>query len=175
MSKAFRLIPILLLVWLVIGFAWRLVEPSDPTVRSQLVNKDIPDFTLPAAVPGKPALDSASLKDGGPRLLNLFASWCVPCIAEAPVLEELARRGATIDGIAIRDRPAAIRAFLDRHGDPYRAIGSDENSAVQLSLGSVGVPETFVIDSTGTIRFQYVGPIQPGDVDKVLAELEKAR
>jgi cytochrome c biogenesis protein CcmG, thiol:disulfide interchange protein DsbE len=169
------LIPLLLLAWLVIGFAWRIVQPADPTIRSQMVEKAVPDFALPAALPGKPALRSADLADGRPRLLNLFASWCGPCIAEAAVLQELRRRGVAIDGIAIRDRPEAVAAFLERHGDPYDRIGSDRNSSVQLSLGSVGVPETFVVDGKGVIRFQYIGPIQPADVPKIIEELEKAR
>lgn len=175
MSRALRLIPIILLVWLVLGFGWRLIKPEDPTIRSQLVEKAVPEFELPPAVPNKPSLTSADLASGEPRLLNLFASWCVPCVAEAPVLEELRRRGVRIDGIAIRDRPEAVAAFLVRYGDPYDRIGSDTHSRVQLALGSVGVPETFIVDGKGVIRYQYVGPIRQSDIPTVLAELEKTR
>lgn len=175
MSRAFRLLPIIFVVWIVGTFAWKLVQPSDTTVRSQLVNRQVPDFSLPAAVPGVPALHSAELATGQPRLLNLFGSWCVPCIAEAPVLEELKRKGAKIDGIAIRDTSGALGAFLDRHGNPYERIGSDENSSVQLALGSSGVPETFIIDGKGVIRFQHIGPIKPEDVAGILAKLEEVR
>jgi len=175
MSRALRLLPIIFIVWVLGTFAWKLLQPADPTVRSQLVNRDVPAFELPAAVPGTPALRSADLATGEPRLLNLFASWCVPCIAEAPVLEEMQRKGAKIDGIAIRDTPVALAAFLNRHGNPYGRIGSDRNSSVQLALGSVGVPETFIVDGKGVIRFQHIGPIKPEDVPGILSKLEQVR
>jgi cytochrome c biogenesis protein CcmG/thiol:disulfide interchange protein DsbE len=175
MSRAFRLLPILLLVWILIAFAWRLIQPPDPTVRSRLVNREVPQFSLQSAVPGIPGLSSADLATGEPRLLNLFGSWCIPCIAEAPMLDELRSKGAKIDGIAIRDTVAGVSAFLERHGNPYERIGNDPNSNAQLALGSVGVPETFVIDGKGVIRFQHVGPIEPNHVPEILAKLEEVR
>ena len=175
MSRAFRLLPILLLVWILIAFAWRLIQPPDPTVRSRLVNREVPQFVLQPAVPGIPGLSSAELATGEPRLLNLFGSWCIPCIAEAPVLEELQSKGAKIDGIAIRDTAAGVSAFLERRGNPYERIGTDPNSNVQLALGSVGVPETFIVDGKGVIRFQHIGPIEPDDVPDILAKLEEVR
>ena len=175
MSRALRLLPIIFIVWVLGTFAWKLIQPSDTTIRSQLVNREVPAFELPAALPGAPPLRSADLATGEPRLLNLFASWCVPCIAEAPVLEDLQRRGVKIDGIAIRDTPSAVGAFFDRHGNPYARIGSDRNSSVQLAMGSVGVPETFVIDGKGVIRFQHIGPIKPEDVPGILAKLDEVR
>ena len=148
---------------------------NDPTVRSQLVNRPVPEFELAQVVPVVPGLRSTDLATGEPRLLNLIDSWCVPCVAEAPVLEDLKRRGVQIDGIAIRDTPGGIAAFLGRYGNPYSRIGSDPTSRAQLALGSAGVPETFVIDGKGVIRLQFVGPIGRGDVSKVLEELEKVR
>jgi cytochrome c biogenesis protein CcmG, thiol:disulfide interchange protein DsbE len=174
-SRGLRLLPVILLVWILIAFAWRLIQPSDPTVRSQLVNREVPEFQLPPAIPGTPGLNSADLATGEPRLLNLFASWCVPCIAEAPVLEELKRQGVKIDGIAIRDTPGGVAAFLERHGNPYERMGSDRTSRVQLSLGSAGVPETFLIDGKGVIRLQHIGPIERDDIPRLLAEMEKVR
>jgi cytochrome c biogenesis protein CcmG/thiol:disulfide interchange protein DsbE len=135
----------------------------------------VPVFALPAAIAGKPGLASADFALGRPRLLNLFASWCVPCIAEAPMLAELQRRGVAIDAIAIRDRPEDVAGFLASHGDPFARIGADDNSRVQLALGSSGVPESFVVDGRGIIRYQHIGPIDPGDIPLILAELEKAR
>ena len=105
MSRGLRLIPIVLLIWFVGGLAWRLVKPADPAVPSQLVQREVPAFQLGAAVPGKPGLNSAELASGGPRLLNIFASWCVPCVGEAPVLAELSRRGVKIDAIGLRRSP----------------------------------------------------------------------
>ena len=175
MSRAVRLLPVFLLLLLVAGFVWRLANPADPVVRSQLVGQPVPQFELPPAVPGKPGLSSADLSAGEPQLVNIFASWCIPCIVEAPVLEQLHRSGVPIDAIAIRDRPEDVAAFLREHGDPFRRIGADDHSRVQLALGSSGVPESFVVDGRGIIRYQHVGPIAPADVPKILAEMEKAR
>jgi cytochrome c biogenesis protein CcmG/thiol:disulfide interchange protein DsbE len=87
----------------------------------------------------------------------------------------LAQQGVVVDGIAIRDRPQDLAGFLARYGNPFRAIGSDPASQVQISLGSSGVPETFVVDAAGIIRYQHIGPIEPGDVNVILAKLGAAR
>jgi cytochrome c biogenesis protein CcmG/thiol:disulfide interchange protein DsbE len=167
--------PLGLLLLFAITVAWRLSNPPETTIRSQLEGKPVPAFRLPPAAPGNPALASTDLVDGQPKLLNIFASWCVPCIAEAPLLLELQSRGVIIDAIAIRDRPEDVAAFLARHGNPFTRIGSDTDSRVQLALGSSGVPESFVVDGEGIIRFQHVGPIESKDIPVLLAELEKAR
>jgi len=174
MSRAMRFVPLALLLAFVGLVAWRLAVPADTVIRSQLEGKPVPVFELPPALPGRSALSSADLATGKQRLVNIFASWCVPCIAEAPVLGELKRRGVVIDGIAIRDRPEDVADFLKRNGDPYDRIGADMRSSVQMALGSSGVPESFVVDGRGIIRYQHVGPIMPQDLDTVLAELEKA-
>ncbi len=174
MSRWLRLTPVVLLALVIAALVWRLAHPEDTTIRSRLTSKPVPEFTLPAASPNRPGLASSDLK-GGPRLVNLFASWCVPCIAEAPLLAELKRQGVAIDGIAIRDRPEDLAAFLGAHGNPFDRIGADDNSRVQLALGSAGVPESFVVDGRGIIRYQHVGPIEPADVPTILAQLEQAR
>ena len=175
MRGTLRFLPLALLLAFVGFVAWRLANPADTTIRSRLEGKPVPEFALPPALPGRAGLASADLATGQPRLVNIFASWCVPCIAEAPVLAELEARGVAIDGIAIRDRPEDVADFLRRHGDPYDRIGADMQSAVQLALGSSGVPESFVVDGRGIIRRQHVGAIMPKDVPAILAELEKAR
>ncbi len=175
MSRWLRLTPVVLLGLVLAALVWRLANPEDPTIRSRLAGKPVPAFALPPALPGKPGLASADLATGKPRLLNVFASWCVPCIAEAKVLEALKRRGVAIDAIAIRDRPEDVAEFLASYGDPFRRMGSDDNSRVQLALGSSGVPESFVVDGRGVIRYQHIGPIEPAHVPAILAELEKAK
>ena len=175
MSRGLRLIPIILLIWIVGGLAWRLVKPPTPEVPSKLVNYSAPQFTLEPLAPGKPGLRTADLATGEPHLLNIFASWCVPCVGEAPVLGELRRRGVKIDAIAVRDTPAAVTAFLGRYGDPYERLGSDPQSGVQIALGSSGVPETFVVDGHGVIRRQYIGPLSSSNIPGVLRELEEVR
>ncbi|MBY8823033.1 DsbE family thiol:disulfide interchange protein [Sphingomonas colocasiae] len=156
--------------------AYGLINPAERTIDSKLIGKPLPQFALPAAAPGIAGLSQADLAEGGePRLLNIFASWCLPCIAEAPVLEGLAGQGVQIDAIAIRDKPEDVAAFLKRHGNPYKRIGSDVDSRVQLALGSSGVPETFVIDGKGIIRYQHIGDIRPEHVPVILDQLRKAR
>ena len=152
-----------------------LYAPSDRVIRSQMIGRSLPAFALPQALPGRPAVGSRDFATGQPRVLNIFASWCVPCIAEAPYLLDLKARGVPIDAVAIRDRPQDIARFLARWGDPYRNIGLDADSRVQLSIGSSGVPETFVIDGEGIIRHQHIGAITEGDVDDILAAFEEAR
>jgi cytochrome c biogenesis protein CcmG/thiol:disulfide interchange protein DsbE len=126
-------------------------------------------------VPGKPGLSSAELANGEPHLVNVFASWCIPCITEAAQLRQLAEAGAPIYGVALRDRPEDLIRFLQRNGDPYRAIGSDANSSVQIALGSAGVPETFIVDGKGIIRKQHIGAINPEDVPGIMSALAEAR
>ena len=99
----------------------------------------------------------------------------MPCIAEAPLLLELKRHGLVIDAVAVRDRPDDVADFLSRHGDPFDRIGSDPESRVQLALGSSGVPETFIVDGRGVIRYQHMGPIEAGDLTTILREWEAAR
>jgi cytochrome c biogenesis protein CcmG, thiol:disulfide interchange protein DsbE len=175
MNRGLRLIPIILLVWLVIGLAWKLVRPADTAIPSQMVERPVPKFALAPAVNNKPGLNSADLASGQPRLVNMFGSWCVPCIGEAPVLGELRRRGVSIEGIAVRDTPDALTAFLARNGDPYDRIGTDRQSDVQIAFGSSGVPETFVVDGKGIIRRQYIGPLNASNIPGVLRELEQVR
>lgn len=172
-----------LLIWLPLGlflifmvvFASGLISPESKTIPSKLVGKPMPSFALEPGLPGKPGLSSAELTNGQPHLVNVFASWCVPCIAEAPQLRQLAEVGVPIYGVAIRDRPEDLARFLQRNGDPFRAIGGDPNSSVQIALGSSGVPETFIVDGKGIIRKQHIGAINPEDVPGIMSALGDAR
>jgi cytochrome c biogenesis protein CcmG/thiol:disulfide interchange protein DsbE len=175
MKRLVLWIPLGVFAFFVVLAAAYLRAPSDRQIRSQLVGRELPQFALPAALPGRASVARASFSAGGPRILNVFASWCVPCIAEAPHLEALARRGVPIDAVAIRDRPEDIARFLSRYGDPYKGIGLDADSRVQLSLGSSGVPETFVVDGRGVIRHQHIGPIDETNIDAIFAAWEAAR
>ncbi|MEH6789453.1 DsbE family thiol:disulfide interchange protein [Parasphingorhabdus sp.] len=151
-----------------------LIMPKDNVIASKMVGKPMPEFALPGAIEQRPSLSSADLKRGKPTLLNIFASWCVPCIAEAPQLLELQRAGVEINAIASRDTPDDVANFLNRWGNPYTRIGSDTTSRVQLELGSSGVPETFVIDSKGIIVHQHIGDIRPEDVAPLLQLVREA-
>jgi len=148
---------------------------GERTIRSQMVGKPMPDFALKPSIPSHAGLAAEDLRGGTPRLVNVFASWCVPCIAEAPQLMALKRRGIPIDGIAIRDRPEDVARFLAEHGDPFERIGDDPGSKVQFALGSSGVPETFVVDGKGVIRHQHIGDIRPENIGEIVAAWEAAR
>ena len=155
MRRALLFAPLMLLVLFVIAVGWRLARPPSNQVASHLVGQRMPDVGLAAAP--------------GPRLVNLFASWCVPCIAEAPSLLELQRSGIAIDGIAVRDRPEATARFLASRGNPYRTVAADGDGRMQLLLGASGVPETFLVDRAGIIRFQHIGPIAETDLTSIRA------
>jgi cytochrome c biogenesis protein CcmG, thiol:disulfide interchange protein DsbE len=171
-----------ILLWLpLIGFlivlglvASGLIAPHDATIRSHMTGKPMPAFTLPRAGGGAP-VTQAVLADGRPKLINLFASWCVPCIAEAPQLMALKAKGVEIVGIDIRDEPKDLAAFLARNGNPYALIARDDASALQVALGSSGVPESFVVDGKGVIRLQHIGDIRPEQVDEIAAAVQGAR
>ena len=156
-------------------FALQLSRPKNDTVESTMIGQAVPQFALPPAIEQRPGLASADLADGTPHLLNVFASWCVPCAAEAPQLAELERQGAPIVAVAVRDRPEDLAAFFARYGNPFSRIGADKVRTVQLLIGSSGVPETFVVDGKGVIRHQHIGEIRPEDVPDLLARLREAR
>jgi cytochrome c biogenesis protein CcmG/thiol:disulfide interchange protein DsbE len=156
-------------------FALQLSRPKNDEVESKMIGQPVPQFALDPAVPERPGLSSADLADGKAHLLNIFASWCIPCAAEAPQLAVLERQGAPIVAVAIRDRPEDLEAFFARYGNPFIRVGKDDLSRVQFLIGSSGVPETFVIDGKGVIRHQHIGEIRPEDVPDLMARLKEAR
>jgi len=155
-------------------FAYQLTQPKNDLVQSAMIGEQMPAFALPAASDSRPGLSSEDLADGQPKLLNVFASWCTPCAVEAPQLAQLERSGAKIVGVAIRDRPEDVDRFLQVYGNPFARIGRDDISEVQMSIGSSGVPETFVIDGQGRITYQHIGDIRTEHVALLLDELRKA-
>lgn len=175
MKRALLWAPLALFALLFAIVGSGLLNPADRTVRSALIGKSLPAFALPPIAPGKPGLSTATFRQGQPRLLNVFASWCIPCAAESPHLLRLKAMGVPIDAVAIRDTAPALIAFLRRNGDPYDRIGDDRQSAVQLALGSAGVPESFVIDGKGRIVLQHVGDIRADDVPAIAAAVRNAR
>ncbi|MET0308529.1 MAG: redoxin family protein [Sphingomonas sp.] len=175
MKRVLIWLPLALFAAIFTVVASGLVKPGDRMVHSAMVGQPMPALNLPALVPGKAGIATADFGKGKPRLLNIFASWCIPCIAEAPQLMKLKAAGAEIDAVAVRDTAEAMQAFLKANGDPYTRIGDDKASVAQLALGSSGVPETFVIDARGRIAYQHIGDVREDDVPKLLAELEKAK
>jgi cytochrome c biogenesis protein CcmG/thiol:disulfide interchange protein DsbE len=130
-------------------------------VPSALIGRNAPDFSLPALEGMElPALASADLRNlPGPVLVNFWASWCVPCIIEHPQLMRLHREGVPVFGIAYKDKPEDSQRFLRQHGNPFRRLAKDEPGRVAIDWGVYGVPETYLLDRQGIIRWRYAGPI----------------
>lgn len=175
MKKLILWVPLAVFLLFMATVAVRMGGEEDKQIRSRLVGQPLPAFQLDSAVPGRPGLNADDFKKGQPRLINAFASWCVPCKVEAPQLLKLKRRGVPIDAIAIRDRPEDIARFLAEYGDPFENIGMDRDTRVQMSLGSSGVPETFIVDGAGIIRHQHIGVINRDDVPTLIAAYEAAQ
>jgi cytochrome c biogenesis protein CcmG, thiol:disulfide interchange protein DsbE len=172
MRRLLYLIPVVVFAAVGIGLAVGLTR--DPgTLPSALVDRPVPQFELPA-LEGADGLSDADLK-GRVSLVNVFASWCVPCRVEHPVLMRLAEQGVPIFGINYKDPPDQAKAWLAEFGDPFEKIGADRNGRVGIEWGVYGVPETFVVDAEGRIRHRHVGPIQARDLEQtllpILAEL----
>jgi len=166
-------LPFALIAALLIAFWAGLRNPGDRIIASRMVGQPLPAFAAPSALPGRPGLAAADFRDGKPRLLNVFASWCVPCVEEIPMLARLKAAGAEIDGIAVHDTAPELEAFLARNGNPYTRIGLDQGGRAQIALGSAGVPETFVVDGRGTIVYQHIGVVTEADMPRLLALLER--
>ena len=162
------------LVFLIV-VAIGLSMPQQTVTKSALIGQPLPQFSLQPANAGQPGLATADFRSGRPTVVNVFASWCVPCRAEARQLDALAQRGVHLVGIAVRDRPEDLARFLATYGNPFRAIGADIDRRVQLDIGSAGVPETFVVDGRGIIRYQHIGVIAESDLPTIMAEYEAAR
>lgn len=176
LARRLRLLaPLLVFATLVAIFAVNLGRPQQTTVFSKMVGKPVPEFQLPGLDPANPGLSSADLRQGQVTLVNVFASWCLPCKVEAPRLNELAQQGVVIHAIAVRDTPGDVQGFLRTHGDPFARIGLDAEARTQIGWGSSGVPETFVVDGRGIIRHQHLGEIRPEDLPTILAKIEEAR
>jgi cytochrome c biogenesis protein CcmG/thiol:disulfide interchange protein DsbE len=140
-------------------------------VPSALIDRPVPAFALDPLLTGEPALSDADL-GGRVVLVNFFASWCVPCRIEHPLLEQLAaEQGLAIYGIVYKDDPAAIRRWLDDLGSPYERVAIDPESRTALDFGVYGVPETYVVDRDGRIRFRFAGPLDPVTIEKTLLPL----
>lgn len=169
-------LPLVLLVGLVAVFAMNM--DRDPSlVRSVLIDKPAPVFALAAvAGTGVEGFDTASLK-GEVTVVNVFASWCIPCRDEHPMLERLkAETGVRMFGINQRDAPENATAFLTELGNPYDRIGGDTDNRVSIDWGVYGVPETFVVNAEGVVTFKHVGPISPETLERdVIPAIERAR
>jgi cytochrome c biogenesis protein CcmG/thiol:disulfide interchange protein DsbE len=174
-GRALYLLPLLTLVIMTGFFGWSLMSGRDPaSIGSVMVGRPAPALTAPALfADGKP-LTADLFRTGKPVLLNFFASWCTPCLAEHPLMMRLKEReGATIIGIAWKNKPEEARAWLAKLGDPFAAAGTDTDGMLSLDWGLSGVPETYLIDGNGIVRLHYHAPITEKDLNATILPLLK--
>ena len=176
MSRWLSLIPLVVLMALAALFiGWSLKR--DPSVRPDaLVGRPIPETVLPMltgdqAGPGHLDLKTAGV--GKPMLVNVFASWCLPCRVEHPKLMALKARGVAVVGVAWKDEPVATRAFLDELGDPYSMVLVDREGRAGLDLGITGAPETFAVNAMGQVVAKSSGPmVDDAEIERMVAAIQ---
>ena len=175
------LLPLIVFAGLAVLF-WLKLGDGDPSkIPSALIGRPAPQTTLPALVgltadgAQVPGLDPAMFK-GKVSVVNVWASWCVPCHDEAPLFTELGKdKRLQLVGINYKDAPDNARRFLGRYGNPFGVVGVDGNGRAAIEWGVYGVPETFIVGREGTIVYKMVGPVTPDNFDAVLkAQIDKA-
>lgn len=183
MRKLFVVLPLLLSALIIIIFSTALLSGRDAqTIPSALLNQKAPSFTArPIIGLDIAGLTSKDFQSGGHEvtLLNIWASWCTPCIAEHPYITDLAAdKNVRLVGINYKDTPEAAMNFLQKLGNPYQQIGVDKDGSIAIDFGVYGVPETYVIDHKGIIRYKVVGPVTPEiitrDLRPLIEELTKS-
>ncbi|HEY2070304.1 MAG TPA: DsbE family thiol:disulfide interchange protein [Rhizomicrobium sp.] len=160
LRRILYILPALIFVGLAVVLYASLHAPGPSELPSALIDKPAPLFALPALDARAKRFDHADLTKGHVTVVNMFASWCVPCRQEAPALAQLAAmQGVTLYGVVWKDKSTPARAFLDEAGNPYAAVDIDEDGRAGLDWGVSGVPETFVIDGRGIVRFKLAEPL----------------
>ncbi|HEX4171562.1 MAG TPA: redoxin domain-containing protein [Acetobacteraceae bacterium] len=151
----------------------RLPQEADgpPQVPSVLIGKLVPPFSLPGQPPGDGFSSADVIAAGRPVLINFFASWCMPCAQEAPVLQGMKQQGTAVWGIAYKDKVEATSEFLRNGDDPYTRVARDESGATGNEFGLYGVPESFLIDTSGIVRWHWAGGLSEDVVRQSLAPL----
>ena len=164
----------LLFFLVIVFFLWRGLEQDPHQIPSPLIDHPVPAFSVPSLLKPKQTLSQKDLQ-GHVILLNVFASWCVSCAAEHPVLMDIHQsKKVILVGLNYKDERAAALKWLKQKGNPYQFIIDDSQGNVGLNLGVYGTPETFVIDKSGVIRYKFLGPMSPETWrDDILPQIEK--
>lgn len=177
------LVPVLIFAGLVVMFGLALQKGDPSKLPSALVGRPAPLIGLPPLdglvgdggrpVPG---LDAGTLAAGRVSIVNFWASWCVPCAEEHPLLVQLAaRRDVTLYGVNYKDQTANARRFLGRYGNPFNAVGVDANGRAAVEWGVYGMPETFIVDGRGIVVYKHVGPLSPTAIEaKIIPAIRNA-
>ncbi|MBS0385363.1 MAG: DsbE family thiol:disulfide interchange protein [Proteobacteria bacterium] len=175
MKRIAPFIPLIALALIVVISAALLLRGGGPapTITAGEVGRPAPTYAL-ARLGGGALLQSDDVR-GRVHLINMFASWCVPCRAEHPQLMALHSQGVQIIGVAYKDQPSETTAFLNELGNPFEAVGLDPDGRFGLQLGIAGVPETFVVSADGRIRAAHRGPLTPDIVQREILPALAAR
>jgi cytochrome c biogenesis protein CcmG, thiol:disulfide interchange protein DsbE len=182
-SQFLRVLPVVIFAVLAGFFAMALRSGDPSLLPSTLVGKPVPKSVFPpiegleAEGKPEPGFTSADLAKGKISIVNYWASWCVPCVDEHPLLEQLkAQSGVDIYGINYKDQASAARRFLGRYGNPFTAVGADADGRAAIDWGVYGTPETFVVNGKGDVIYKHVGPITEDSLKaKLLPIIEKAK
>lgn len=151
-------------------------EDGGRNLPSTLIGKKVPQFALPPLYAGSPGFSTADLMTPGVKVVNVWASWCVPCRAEHPIITAIAESGVPVLGINYKDAPEQAKAFLAELGNPYTLNGADESGRAAIEWGVYGLPETFIVDGQGNIVYKQIGPIlQTALEKKIFPAIEKAK
>lgn len=178
------LLPLIIFGAIAALFLVRLFAGDPSHLPSALIGREVPHFDLPpvAGLTDRPGLSDADLRQGHVTIVNVFASWCVPCQQENPQLLALSQNaalhkdGVRLVGIAYKDKPENTRRFLGEAGDPYARIGADVSGLTGIDFGVYGVPETYVVKGNGKIAYKYVGPLSPDAITStLLPQIAKAQ
>ena len=167
MRRLSALAPALVFAGLVVVFGAYALHHNPQVVPRATIGQAAPADALPSLDGAAPRPIRAALK--GPTLVNFFASWCVPCAAEAPTLATLRRQGVNIVGVAWKDDPANTRAFLARYGNPYQAVFVDRDGRTGIDFGVTGVPETYLVGADGRILDKHAEPLTGADAQALLS------
>jgi cytochrome c biogenesis protein CcmG/thiol:disulfide interchange protein DsbE len=179
MRRVLLVLPVILfavLVGVLAVLTLQTQDGRDPSlIPSPLVGKPVPEFNLPAVAENIAGGFATNDLRGQVTMVNVFASWCIPCLAEHPLLTRLAADGLPVYAINHRDKAADVAKWLKRNGNPYTAVGFDPDGRVSVEWGVTGVPETFIINAEGLITYKHSGPITAKVLeDKILPKLREA-
>ena len=174
MKRLAYILPLAVFIVLTLYFAFGLrLDPS--VIPSALIDKPVPTFTLPPIEGGQGNGFSSADLSSRVSAVNVFASWCLPCLVEHPLVARLGGiEGITLYGINYKDKPADALAWIEEQGNPFWQIGADPKGRVAIDWGVYGLPETFIVDKKGRIRYKHVGPMTPKSFeDKILPVIEE--
>lgn len=172
--KVWMAIPALGALMVMAVFLLGLLQENGDALPSALLDKPVPKFELGPLQDGAPSLTQADLTGPGVKLVNIWASWCVPCRAEHPHIKALAADGIPVHGINYKDTDPDAQAFLEELGNPYTLIGADRTGRAGIEWGVYGVPETFVIDGRGRVIYKHIGPILSANIESIRAAIASA-